>query len=98
MSIELESRRYEGPWQSALDVLDWLEETRPPADQPDDDYVRGVAIVPPNSSENRDGSTLYIYTLSGGMRVEPGDWVVRGVDAHYARKPDAVVATHGVAE
>jgi hypothetical protein len=41
-----------------------------------------------------DGAFL-IATLEGRMRVDPGDWVIRGVAGeHYPCKPDIFAATY----
>jgi hypothetical protein len=41
------------------------------------------------------GTTLFIKTLEGEMRAEPGDWIIRGVKGEiYPCKPDIFAATY----
>ncbi|MEN6401641.1 MAG: hypothetical protein ABFD94_06825 [Armatimonadia bacterium] len=40
-------------------------------------------------------ATVYILTLEGPMRADPGDWIIRGVKGEfYPCKPDVFVATY----
>ena len=43
-----------------------------------------------------DGSlSVFIHTLEGTMRADPGDWVIRGVQGEfYPCKPDIFAATY----
>ena len=42
---------------------------------------------------------LCIRTLQGTLRVEPGDWIIRGVQGeYYPCKPDIFAATYEPAE
>lgn len=42
----------------------------------------------------RDGG-LYIQTLEGEMRADPGDWIIRGIKGEfYPCKPDIFEATY----
>jgi len=41
------------------------------------------------------GVTLYIKTLEGEMKAEPGDWIIRGIKGElYPCKPDIFEATY----
>lgn len=41
------------------------------------------------------GYHLVVYTLEGAMRVNPGDWIIRGVQGEfYPCKPDIFEATY----
>lgn len=41
------------------------------------------------------GDLLYIETLEGTMRAEPGDWIIKGVSGEfYPCKPDIFEATY----
>jgi hypothetical protein len=41
------------------------------------------------------GDCLYISTLEGTMRVDPGDWIIRGVKNElYPCKPDIFAQTY----
>jgi hypothetical protein len=41
------------------------------------------------------GIYLYIHTLEGEMRAEPGDWIIKGVKGEfYPCKPDIFEATY----
>lgn len=42
---------------------------------------------------------IFIKTLEGEMRADPGDWIIRGVKGEfYPCKPDIFAATYEVAE
>jgi hypothetical protein len=46
-------------------------------------------------SSEHGGPALFIQTLEGVMRADPGDWVVRGVKGEvYPVKPDIFAMTH----
>lgn len=52
----------------------------------------GMHSRPPHSTEDRGA---YIETLEGVMRVDPGDWVIRGVMGElYPCKPGIFDATY----
>jgi hypothetical protein len=41
------------------------------------------------------GDVLYIKTLEGEMRADPGDWIIRGVNLElYPCKPDIFAKTY----
>lgn len=43
----------------------------------------------------RQGDLLFIGTLEGAMRADPGDWIIRGVKGElYPCKPDIFEATY----
>lgn len=45
------------------------------------------------------GPLLFIQTLEGDMRADPGDWVIRGVRGEfYPCKPDIFAATYEPAD
>jgi hypothetical protein len=52
----------------------------------------GMYSRPPHSTEDRGA---YIETLEGVLRVDPGDWIIRGIVGElYPCKPDIFNATY----
>lgn len=42
-----------------------------------------------------DGNVIFIQTLEGEMRCDPGDWIIRGVKGEfYPCKPDIFAQTY----
>lgn len=63
------------------------------------DWTRGTATFAYMGDMDGDHQKLYVTTLEGTMRVEPGDWVIRGVKGeHYPCKPEIFAATYEPAE
>jgi hypothetical protein len=47
----------------------------------------------------RQGDCLWIGTLEGSMRADPGDWIIKGVKGEiYPCKPGIFAATYDVAD
>jgi hypothetical protein len=47
----------------------------------------------------RQGNSLWIGTLEGSMRVDKGDWIIKGVKGEiYPCKPDIFAATYEAAD
>lgn len=45
--------------------------------------------------EDLDYAAIYIETLEGRMKAEPGDWIIKGVKGElYPCKPDIFAATY----
>jgi hypothetical protein len=43
----------------------------------------------------REGESLWIGTLEGSMRADPGDWIIQGIKGElYPCKPDIFAATY----
>lgn len=60
------------------------------------DWVETAAL---DGSIYRKGGNLVIKTLEGDMRVEDGDWIIRGVAGElYPCKPDIFDKTYEVVE
>lgn len=50
------------------------------------------ALTDPHISAN---DVLFIHTLEGEMRADPGDWIIRGVKGEfYPCKPEIFTATY----
>ena len=56
---------------------------------PDDPHIHpGLVFTPPDGA-------LYIPTLEGTMRADPGDWIIKGIKGEvYPCKPDIFEATY----
>jgi hypothetical protein len=58
------------------------------------DLARLANDFPANGVAGYDGA-LYILTLEGVMRADPGDWIIRGLKGEiYPCKPDIFEATY----
>ncbi len=54
-----------------------------------------AAGLPPVGAVWRSASVLFIGTLEGTMRADPGDWIIRGVMGElYPCKPEIFAATY----
>lgn len=54
-----------------------------------------VALTVPAGDVWRQGEYLWIGTLEGAHRADPGDWIIRGVKGElYPCKPDIFAATY----
>lgn len=76
-----------------LEKPEWMP---PVADVVETDPAPGEPppIVPPGSIFRR-GNYLFIGTLEGVHRADPGDWVIKGVKGEiYPCKPDIFAATY----
>lgn len=80
--VEIEAMQFDGSWQSAKPILDWMEPER--------------SIDRSGSSwGDFNGGQLYINTLEGKMIASAGDWIIKGVkDEFYPCKPDIFEATY----
>jgi hypothetical protein len=65
------------------------------------DFPQGAAWINANGGQARYGQTdpgpawLSIITLEGAMRVDPGDWIIRGVEGEfYPCKASVFAATY----
>lgn len=58
-----------------------------------------LSIIVPVGGVWRQGECLWIGTLEGSHRADPGDWIIRGLKGElYPCKPDIFAATYEVAE
>ncbi len=77
--VVIDAIRYDGPGPSLDDVFAWVRDLSVGEDAMYHTSARGFVI----------------RTLEGDMRVEPGDWVIRGVKGeYYPCKPDIFEATY----
>ena len=54
-----------------------------------------IAEFYPQVSGAFGSSSIFIETLEGNMRADPGDWIIRGVKGEfYPCKPDIFAATY----
>lgn len=88
--VVIEAQQFDGTWES---VNDWLESLGYPLD--DDGTEGGPACwIGVKAAGEREGC-LYIDTLEGTMRAEPGDFIIRGVQGEfYPCKPEIFAATY----
>lgn len=71
-----------------LEYPDWMVSCRVVTSPEDTAGVEPGTIV-------RFGDELYIGTLEGSMRADPGDWIIRGVKGEiYPCKPDIFDQTY----
>lgn len=81
--VEIEAQCWLGTAATATPIIDWILDGGGTARYHD----VNVATVLPQS--------IYIDTLEGTMRAEPGDWIIRGVQGEfYPCKPDIFDATY----
>jgi len=77
--VVIDAIRYDGPGPSLDDVFAWVRDLSVGEDAMYHTSARGFVI----------------RTLEGDMRVEPGDWVIRGVKGeYYPCKSDIFEATY----
>jgi hypothetical protein len=71
-----------------LDMPEWMPKAR--------DVTAEKWVGSPGEGEVwRDGDNLFIGTLEGTHRADPGDWIIRGVKGElYPCKPDIFAATY----
>ncbi|MFD9465319.1 hypothetical protein [Streptomyces sp. NPDC060027] len=82
--VEIEARQFDGTVGSANRILGWIGSTGGDA--------KRVHATRPELG-------LVIHTLKGGMRAEPGDWIIRGIQGEfYPCKPDIFAATYEAVE
>lgn len=82
--VEIEFWRNTGKEENALKMMDWIGEGNT------------VEFSCPEHEDCWDG-TLIISTLEGDMRVDVGDYVIRGVNGeHYPCKPDIFHKTYNI--
>ena len=92
--VIIEARQATGTPESNREIIDWTRGSKTPA------------FMDKRVTHFDDGSTLIdthpqlsINTLEGAMWVEPGDWIIRGIQGeHYPCKPDIFDATYEAAE
>lgn len=84
--VVIEALQFDGSWQSAKPILDWMEPERP---------IDRSGARWSDARPGRPEGLLYINTLEGEMTARPGDWVIRGVQGEfYPCKPDIFEATY----
>ncbi len=85
--VVIEARQADGAPESNRDIIDWTRGSETPAQMDE----RAIPI----ENGYRFEKSLLINTLEGGMWVNPGDWVIKGVNGEfYACKPDIFAATY----
>lgn len=53
------------------------------------------AVVVARNMASGKAEALYVETMEGEMRADPGDWIIRGVKGEfYPCKPDIFAATY----
>ena len=69
-------------------------EARQYTDRTSGEEIRDWADGGPRAVRVEDDA-LFIQTLEGEMRADPGDWIIRGVDGEiYPCKPDIFARTY----
>jgi hypothetical protein len=80
--VVIEAMQFDGSWQAAKPILDWMEPGWP-------------IDLPHARWSDRDGGLMHIPTLEGEMTASAGDMVIRGVKGEfYPCKPDIFAATY----
>ena len=74
-------------------MMDFIGDTEKLPKAPDDPHIHnGIGFTP------TDGG-LYIPTLEGTHKANPGDWIIKGIKGEfYPCKPDIFSATYEAAE
>jgi len=74
-------------------VLNFIGDLDKLPHDPNDPHVHnGIGFTPPDGA-------LYIPTLEGTHRANPGDWIIKGVKGEfYPCKPDIFAATYDLVE
>lgn len=94
--VVIEAVEWDGTEKGLEVVLPFIQDGRPDFSHlpkaPDDPHVHnGIGFTP------FDGA-LYIPTLEGTMKANPGDWIIRGIKGEfYPCKPDIFAATYELA-
>ena len=77
--VQIEARRFEPEWDTK-DVqrglrylLSWINQDPDDVDDP----LRAI------TEYNRLERVLYIRTLEGVMKAEPGDWIIKGIHGEF---------------
>ena len=82
--VVIEAMQFDGSWESAQPILQWMEQHKP-IDR----------SGPRWSDAGAAGPYIHINTLEGEMTASPGDWVIKGVQGEfYPCKPDIFAATY----
>lgn len=86
--VVIEAVQWEGRWPDS--PPDWLAEAG----------RQGKAYSDQRSEDERDPPfAIFIETLEGTHRGDPGDWIIRGVKGElYPCKPDIFAATYDPVE
>lgn len=66
--VVIEAMHYDGTMGSGGDIVDWVTHCTPPG-------VIEVNVL--------DINALYIQTLEGRMKANPGDWIIRGTRGEF---------------
>jgi len=77
--VEIEAIFYDGTSTGAHEIRKWMNGEK---------YVR-------HPVRSRDLGPMFIDTLEGEMRADPGDWIIKGIQGEfYPCKPDIFEATY----
>lgn len=82
--VTIEAMQWDGELSTAKDIIDWV-----------DSHTSEPMIGWTNETPQR----LEVRTLEGDMRVNVGDWVIKGVNGEfYPCKPDIFEKTYEIVE
>lgn len=68
--VVIEAMRFDGSWQTAKPILDWMEPSKP--------IDRSGARW-----SDRNGGLIHINTLEGEMTASAGDWMAKGIEGEF---------------
>lgn len=88
--VVIEAKQATDTPENNREIIDWTRGSATPAFM--DTEVRNCSVEHPYGF---DYPVLKINTLEGGMKVTPGDWIIKGVNGEfYPCKPDIFEKTY----
>ena len=81
--VAIMALQYDGSAASIKAVLSWVNARGPgEADMP--------ILIPGRYAQHSPRAGLLIHTLEGRMKVNPGDWIIRGVEGDFYPCKDSI--------
>lgn len=76
--LDVQAVQWDGSFEVALEIIGWVTENG------------GEINYREFEDDEEDAVHLVVHGSAGAMRVDPGDWIIRGVAGEFYQCPGAV--------